>query len=278
MALIVPKLYADLVRETYETKAIMRSLSTDVGILDIHQVGQTIIFPRFKLIGDAEDMTNFTMTTGSLTAEALAQDSSEAIVKQKGKAVYVRDFDNLTALGNHIQEAAIQTGTTLARDVDLSLLTDVINGGVIVPGSSVSVDADMLSLFDIFGDDQDADSFIGFVVHSRYISTIMESRLFIDATTTTAFNGSGIVRNGLLGFYRGIPVYVADRMNDVNPTVNVILLKKGAVGYMEKRAIIVEEERVPLRGGSNIVSNIMYATHFLQGFPHMPGASMLQLS
>lgn len=280
MALIVPTLYADLVRETYESKAIMRSLASNVGILDIHQQGQTIVFPRWARIGDAEDMTDFTMTTGELTAEALAQNSSEAIVKQIGKAVYVRDFDNLTALGNHIQEAALQTGVVLAREVDLDLLNDVTSGGIVVP-STGTVTNDINAMFDVFGDDQDVDGFAGFVVHSSYISNLLTSNLFVDATTTTAFDGSGIVRNGLVGFYRGVPVYLSNRMADTRATLanaKMILLRKEAVGYMEKRAIMVEEDRQPKKGGSDIVSNLMYATHFLHGYPTLPGAAILTVA
>lgn len=277
MALIVPTLYADLVRETYESKAIMRSLASNVGILDIQQVGDTIVFPRWTKIGPAEDMTGYTINTGELTAEALAQDSSQTTVKQYGKAVYVRDFDNLTALGNHIQEAATQTGVVLARQVDFDLLNNTLTGGTAVSATGTTSD-DMNALINVFGDDQDVDGFAGFVVHSDYISNLLTSNLFVDATTTTAFNGSGIVRNGLVGFYRGIPVYLSNRMGDAGVSlanVKVILLKKNAVGYMEKRGIMVEEDRQPKKGGSDIVSNLMYATHFLQGYPEMPGAANL---
>lgn len=281
MALIVPKLYADLVRETYETKAIMRSLATDVGVLDIHEVGQKVVFPRWKNIGNAEDMTNFTMSTGELTAEALAQDSSEATVKQIGKAVYVRDFDNLTALGNQIQEAGTQTGIVLARQVDIDLLKNVTESGTAITAVA-DAEENMNLLFNVFGDDQDVDSFAGFIIHSSYISELLKSRLFVDATTTTAFDASGIVRNGLVGFYRGVPVYLSNRMGDVTQPsgkkYKAILLKKNAIGYMEKRAIMVEEDRQPKKGGSDVVANLMYATHFLMKYPVQPGAGLLAVA
>lgn len=270
MALIVPELYADLVREKFEGRAIMRSLSTNVGILDFQEVGSIINFPKWNTIGAPEDMTNFTMSTGTLTAEALAQTASQATVKQIGKAVYVRDLDNLTALGNHINEAASQTGIVIARKVDSDIFADALTSPLkfATAASNAITEAELNAAINEFGDDQDVDTMAGIVINSAITASLYQMPLFINNTYTTAAgqnNINGIVRGGLIGFYRSIPVYLSDKetYDSIKDEYVTLIIKNGALGYMEKRAIKVEEDRVAMRGGSNIVSNLMYATHLL---------------
>ena len=263
MALIVPEVYAELVREKYEGRSVMRHLSEDLGTIQNTTVGGTVVFPQWSTITDAEDMTDFTVETDRLTAVKLAQTSVNAPVKQYGKAIYVRDLEDVTALGNQINEAAYQTGAVIARKVDSDLFTEALSTtNPIVTTTAMPTDADFMSLFNTFGDDQDIDTIAGLVINSAIIPAFLNSNLFVDATTTTAaaFIGNGIVRNGLLGFYRGVPVYLSDKETQrTKGTYTTLLLKKNAIAYMEKRGINVEEDRQAMSGGSNIVSNLIFA-------------------
>lgn len=68
----------------------------------------------------------------------------------------------------------------------------------------------------------------------------------MNATVTT---GNGLVRNGLLGFFRGIPVYVSDK-GTYNGTSNeciTFIIKKNALGYKMKKNIDIELEKLNLR-------------------------------
>ncbi len=105
MALIKPEVYAPLTREKYEGRVIVRNLATDLGYLENTTVGAKVVFPSWRLIGDVEDMTNFNGTQ-ELKPEQLDQAFKEATIKQIGKAVFIKDLDNVTVLGNMINEAS----------------------------------------------------------------------------------------------------------------------------------------------------------------------------
>lgn len=269
MALIEPKIYESLVREKYEGKSIMRQLSEDLGMLQNTTVGGTVVFPQWSKLSAAEDMTAFASETDRLTAQKLAQTSTNAEVKQYGKAIYVRDLEDMKALGDQVNEAAFQTGHVISRAVDKDLFDSAlanVNKVIKTTGGKIT-DAQLMEALNEFGDEQDVESIAGIVINSALIPSFVESSLFIDATTTTAagFIGNGIVTNGLLGFYRGIPIYLSNKETERTPgTYQSLIIKKGALGYMEKRALDVEEDRQPMSGGSNIVTNLVFANHIVR--------------
>lgn len=269
MTLIVPEIYEALVRERYKGKSVMRQLSEDLGMLQNTTVGGTVVFPQWSKLSAAEDMTAFTSEADRLEAQKLAMTSTNAPVKQYGKAIYVRDLEDMTALGEQVNEAAFQTGHVIARAVDKDLFDSAlenINAVIKTTGGKIT-DAQLMEALNEFGDEQDVESIAGIVANSALIPSFVESPLFIDATMTTAagFIGNGIVTNGLLGFYRGIPIYLSNKETERTPgTYQTLIIKKGALGYMEKRAIDVEEDRQAMSGGSNIVSNLVFANHIVR--------------
>ena len=268
MALIVPTIYADTVRAKFTGKVVVRNLAQDLGYLVNTTVGGTVTFPVFSDITDAEDMTAVGFTT--LTAVSLAQTSDAATVKQLGKAVFVKDYDNVTAIGNQIEEAANQTGIVIARGVDLDLLANAATTALVshtVAKLSITpweLDAGLA----MFGDEQDTEEMAGIVIHSKLIASFYDMDEFVDVTKTYNIGApNGFMQRGIIGYYRHIPVYVSDKgitWKTSNSSCTSFIVKIGALGYMEKREVNVEEERVPLQGGSNIVANLIYATKLVK--------------
>ena len=262
MALIKPEVYAPLTREKYEGRVIVRNLATDLGYLENTTVGAKVVFPSWKLVGDVEDMTSFNGTQ-RLKSEQLDQAFKEAIIKQIGKAVFIRDLDNVTVLGNMINEASNQTGIKIARKVD----TDLIEEALTSPIKSATANAkaitgeELNSALQMFGDEADVEGIAGIVINSLLINSMLNMTEFVDATKTMAFAGNGVQTKGMLGYFRGIPVFVSDK-GTYDSTKNecvTLIIKKGALAYMEKRGLNVEEERMASAGGSNIVANLIYA-------------------
>ncbi len=268
MALIVPTIYADTVRAKYTGKVVIRNLAQDMGYLEGTIVGGTVTFPVFGTITDAEDMTAGGFD--ELTPVSLAQTSDYATVKQLGKAVFVKDYDNLTALGNHVDEAATQTGIVIARGVDLDLLADAASTSLVTHTvaklaiTPTELDAGLA----LFGDEQDTEEMAGIVIHSKLIASFYDMDEFVDVNKTYNIGApNGFMQRGIIGYYRHIPVYVSDKgitWKTANSSCTSFIVKIGALGYMEKREIVVEEERKPRKGGSNIVSNLIYATKLVK--------------
>lgn len=256
--LIVPSVYATLVREKFEGKVKIAGLSTNLGILKNTSVGDTVTFPKFKTIGDANEVTKGKQSK----IDELEQTSSQATIKMIDKIVRVYDVDDITALGNHIEEASKQQAIVFARKLDKDLIEEALTS----PLKASTVNAKTITAEEInkglllFGDEQDTEEMAGIVVNSLVASSFYNMPEFITSRTDTA-QGNGIVRNGVIGYFRGIPVFMADNGtydSTKNECVSFII-KKNALAFMEKRAIDVVEEREEKLHCSDIVGDYIYA-------------------
>ena len=77
MSLVKPDIYAELVREKFEGKVKVANLADNLGYLKNTTVGETVTFPKWKTISDAEDVTKGT----AVGVESLEQEVSTATIK-----------------------------------------------------------------------------------------------------------------------------------------------------------------------------------------------------
>lgn len=264
MALIIPEVFAQITREKMAGKVKVANLATPLGYLKDTTVGNTVTFPRFKWIGDTETMVKGT----PLTPDALDQDSNQATIKQEGKAVRIFDIDDLTALGNQKDEASTQMGIKFARTLDLDLISECISAPykVATAGAKAITAVELNSGINKFGDEQDTEDIAGIVVNSLLADSFYSMTEFVDKNKTYNADGNGIVRNGCIGFFRNIPVFLADHSKGAIGTYDSVkaecvsfIIKKGALGYMEKRGIDIEPSREALLKATDIVGDYIYA-------------------
>lgn len=86
--------------------------------------GDTIHFPYFKKIGDAQEPS----VEEALEVEALTDDSFSATLKEVGKAVGIRDAalrKSATSKENNYKNAQSQLGRVIAEKIDKDLLTEI---------------------------------------------------------------------------------------------------------------------------------------------------------
>lgn len=264
MALIVPEVYSNLVREKIAGRVIMMNLAKDLGeIPQFANIGDTIVFPKWKLIGDAEVMVKGT----PLTPDALAQDSASATITQVGKAVRVFDIDAVTALGTHVEEAGEQTAMKIAKKIDDDLIAEAKTTPLKQAGSAATAITadDIEGALQYFGDEIDTEDFAGIVINSRLIKSVMSMPEFVDRTKVTSAEFNGVVRKGLLGFYRMIPIYVSDKGTYDTTTQECIsfIVKKGALGFKLKKGLNVEEEREAKLKATDICADEIYAVKLI---------------
>ena len=74
---IVPDVYAQLVREKIAGKVKVAQCAENLGSIVDKEVGETITFPVWKYIGDAEDIVPGT----AMTAIEMEQDTTTAEIK-----------------------------------------------------------------------------------------------------------------------------------------------------------------------------------------------------
>lgn len=260
MSFIKANIYADMVREKFEGRIKVLQLAQDLGNLENLGNGDTISFPKWALIGDAKEMEKGT----PLVPEELQSTEQTVKIKQVGKAVRVYDSENLTSLGNQMDEGATQTATVMARKMDADLIADMVNAPFQAPTvagnaiTSAEIETGLLN----FGDDRDVEDFAGIVVNSLLIPSFYAMPEFTDATNTTVTAGNGILTNGMLGYYRGIPVFVSDKgtYDDVAGTCLTFVIKKGAIGYKMAKDINIELEREAKLKATDLVADALYAT------------------
>lgn len=260
MALIKPEVYAPLVREKFEGQIKIAKMAMDLGILTNTTVSETVTFPKWKLLSDATEVVKGT----PIGTESLDQSSTQATIKQiapKGTLIY--DIDNITALGNAINESATQHGKLIARKLDADLIAEALTS----PLKSATADAkeitgaEMLTAMTLFGDERDTSDFAGVVINSLLLPSFIAMPEFTSAEKTYTANGNGIVEGGVVGFFLGVPVMMSDK-GTYDSTLNeciTFIIKKNSLGYMTKRDINTEVERNAGLKANTVYSDFIYA-------------------
>lgn len=262
--LIKPMIYADLVREKFEGKVKVASLATNVGYLNHTTIGETVVFPVWNKISDATDVTKGI----AVGTEELTQKSTQATIKQVAPhGIPVYDVDDITALGMAIEEGATQQGIVIARKLDTDLIVEAMKSNLkVATANAKAITGDEINAgFSMFSDEQDVEDMAGIVINSLVFTSLLKDDMFTSVERTFTANGTGVVHNGLVGYFRGVPVFMTDKGTYDSKSNECItfIIKKNALGYMVKRDITVEEKREPELFRSTVFSNMIYAVKLM---------------
>lgn len=264
MALIKPEVYAPIVREKFNGQIKVAKMAMDLGFLANTTVGETVTFPKWKLLSDATDVVKGV----AIGTESLDQDNSTATIKQiapKGTLIY--DIDNITAFGNAVNESAEQHGELIARKLDTDLITEALKSplksATALPKAITG--AEMLTAMTLYGDERDVDSFEGIIINSLLLPSFIGMTEFVSTNVTYATGGNGIVRKGLVGYFLGIPVVMTDKdtFDSVAQECITLIIKKKSLGYMTKRDVNTEVERNASLKANTVFSDMIYAVKLL---------------
>lgn len=256
--LIKPEIYAGIVTEKFKGKAILSNFADDLGVLT-GTVGDTVSFPMFNQIGSAKILNK----GDEIDEEELTQAESKATIKQMAApGVMIYDIDDLTALGNFLENGAMQQGTVLARGLDSDLVTECLTSKLKVKTSSKnSISAEELNKgFQLFGDEQNIEDMACILVNSLVASAFYNMPEFTKADMTyNGVNGNGIVHNNCIGHFRGVPVFMSDKDTFVDGECVTLIVKKHSLAKMKKRGINVEDERQAKYKRTVLYTDYIYA-------------------
>ena len=264
MAVIVPEVYAQMVTEKVKGRIKISALADNIGVLQ-GGVGDTVTFPMFKALSDAELMQKGTQ----ITPEELSQESSSKKIMQFGKGVKVYDIEDLTALGRMLENGAEQQARIFARALDNEMVKDIDTNAILKSQSQARIitEEDLNDAFLLFGDEQDNEDFAGIVVNSLLAPSFYRMNGFVKNDMTYAKEGNGIIKNGVIGYFRGtIPVILSD-VNTYDGTLNECksyIIKKGALGVMPKRNILIEEQRDASTKSTDLYADYIFACGLIQ--------------
>lgn len=262
--MIVPELYADLVTEKVQGQVKVAQLATNLGNIVDKEVGETITFPVWKRINDAEDIVPGT----PMTAVEMEQKSSTAEIKMvAAPGIKVYDYDNKITLGNAIEEGALQQATSIARKLDIDLINEAIKTPFksAIANKNVFTEDELLAALEFYGDERDTNTFAGIVCHSKFATSFYKMDGFVkrDITYVADGNASTVV-NGVIGSYMGIPVVLSDRLYDsTNQEGYILIVKKNSLAYMPKEEPFVEPEREASKRCTNVFCSQIYAVKLI---------------
>lgn len=256
---IIPEVYAELVREKIAGKAVISQFADVKGDL-IGKPGETINFDAWQYIGDASDIA---VGTPMDTAKMKQSTKSATIKMVAPKGVPVNDYDNEVAFGNAIDEAASQQGIAIARKTDTDCIADAYATplkSTLATNGQVTFD-EMVAMLGLFGDDANTEDMACIAIHSIYRASFLKMDGFVDATKTFNQAGNGIQVNNCIGYFMGIPVVVTDRLYDATTKEYYILvIKKHALAIVPKETPFVETARDASTRTTTIFTSQYYAT------------------
>ena len=241
---IIPEVFSSLVNEKIAGKVVIAQSAETIGDL-MGQPGETINMPAWIFPGQAKDIK----VGEPIPTTSLKQSNRQATIKMVAPdGIAVNDYDDAVALGRALEKASEFHATAIARKID----TDLIDCAYKTPlkfalntDGAVTFD-EMNGVLSMYGDDANASDFSFIAIHSAYVPSFLKMDGFVSAEVTHTSSGNGILVNNLLGYFRGIPVVVTDRLTNTsgNTTEKFILtIKKGSLAIIPKESVHVELAR-----------------------------------
>ena len=256
---IIPEVYASLVDEKILGKVVIAQAADTDGVLQ-GQPGETVIFPSWQYIGDAADIT----VGQPIPTSKMKQSSRSATIKMIAPSgISVNDYDDSVSYGNALDKAAEMQATAIARKIDTDLIADAVSTPQkyqLATDGAVTFD-ELNGALQVYGDDANKDDFAFIAIHSAYVPSFLKMDGFVSAEVTHTADNNGIVVNNLLGYFRGIPVVITDRLYDAaTQEFFILLIKKHALKFVPKEAVHVDAARDASTRSTTVFSSEYYAT------------------
>lgn len=188
--------------------------------------GNTLTFPVFAYIGDAEDLAEG--AEGAVSQ--LTASTTQVTVKKAVKNVELTDEAVLSGLGDPVGQTEKQLLISIASKVDKDCLEAVKKVSTLTHEGTFGKDyvADALVKF---GEDMDEMTFI--YINALNYSILRKAEEFVHIQ-----NGQAIV-SGQIGTIYGCPVVISNKVGDDE----VFFIRRGALGIEVKREVSMETER-----------------------------------
>lgn len=260
--IIIPEVFSSAVNEKMSSSLRMARVAYDAtsSVPEITTAGDVCHFPTLNRVAVATTVTKGT----ALTPATLDMTDNTATIKQVATSVRIFDVEQNQIKGNALDNIVTQVSDAMAKQVDFDLAAAIDTDAVYktaTTGATAITSAEIESGIANFGDSIDTDSFAGIVINSRLYPSFVGMSEFVDSTKTYMTNGNGLVKDGVVGYWMGIPI-ILDNTNSYDSTkaeCKTYILKKNALGYIFQKNISVEEQRNALLLANDIVASSLYA-------------------
>ena len=263
--IFIPEVFADAVNEKLNKTLRFGSVAFDASSLvpEIKNAGDTMHFPKIKRTATVENVVK----GNALTPAELDMSDSTAEIKYIGSAFRIYDKDKAQVKGVLQDKIVAQVSDAMAEQIDTDLAAEcdtAVYKSAVADAAKITSD-ELQKGIDNFGDSVDTDSFAAIIINSKLRSSFAGMDEFVNTGLTYQTDGNGLVQNGVVGSYFGIPVIVTDNgtWDSTAGEAKTYIVKKDALGYVFQKAITVEESREALLLATDVVASSLYATKLL---------------
>ena len=170
--MVDPEVMAPMISAKIE-KAIKATPFAKVDTTLQGRPGSTITIPRYKYIGDAEDVAEG-VATGVTKLET---DTDEYSIKKAMKAVTLTDEAILSGYGNPVGEANNQLGKSIASKVDNDVMDELKKAQMVYTGDGVISYNNVVSAIDLFNEEENVPKVM--FVHPHQVTDLRKDANFI---------------------------------------------------------------------------------------------------
>ena len=261
--LINSELFTNLVNEKMTGRGRLVQFAGDLGNLPNGvQAGDTYSILKVAHLSEMVDLAK----GATIPLEDIKVTKSSETIEHKAKGFSIYDVEKETTIGGKdmitlkAQDLADIRIRALEKSLGEKATKAPLKYQVGSPDSLYADDIDS-ALTKTWGDAQDAEEFDGIIVNSRLLSSLYAMEAFTKSELTHTTDGNGVIRNGLVGYYRAIPIYVSDvtTYDTVKKECITFILKKGALGYKTITGE-VEIERNASKKADEVYDDYMFVT------------------
>jgi len=252
--MVDPEVMAPMISAKIE-KAIVATPFAKLDYTLQGQPGSTITIPRYKYIGDAEDVAEGV----SAGVTKLETDTDEYSIKKAMKAVTLTDEAILSGYGNPVGETNNQLGKSIASKIDNDVMDELKKAQMVYNGDEDGISYDeVVNAIDLFNEEENVDKVM--FIHPHQVTALRKDANFI---SNDKYNMNVMVKGeiGMIANTRIVPsrkAVNAEGTYYLNPIVQLKAESQtgidelAAVTIFLKRGANVETERHTLTRTTDI--------------------------
>lgn len=246
--MVDPEVMADMISAKLE-KAIRFSPISRVDNTLQGRPGSTVTVPRFKYIGDAEDVAE----GEAIDLAKLETATEDFTIKKAGKGVEITDEAILSGLGDPIGEAENQLLMSIANKVDNDVL-EALGTTSLKYESADGVTIDAVDAAQAIFNDEDVEPMVLFV-HPKDAAKLRKSAG--EDWTRASDLGDNVLVKGVFGEVLGAQIIRTRKVEEGT----AYLVKNGATAIYMKRKVDAEKARDIIHKTTVVTADQHYGAH-----------------
>lgn len=256
--LIDPEVMAPMISAKIDN-AIVVTPFVKVDTTLVAQPGDTITVPKYKYIGDADEVAEGV----EAGIAQLTVDKEAYKVKKAVKAVTLTDEAVLSGYGNPVGETNNQLGLAIASKIDADAITVAQDAQVKKDLKSADISYEgIVDAIDLFNEELNTEKVM--FVNPHQVTTLRKDSNFISADK---YN-QNVIMKGEIGMIANTRIVASRRVENEDGVFNCPIIKLNADNRTEddtsaltvflKRDVMLETDRHPLSGTTDFVANKHY--------------------